>query len=387
MRVSHLVTDVLGTSPEWEFVRVATLLFATGALLRMIPVRLNGQKRRESRARYLGWAAGAAAVLVLAGTGAYAIGQSRHPGATRIAAAGWAGGGTSPSPSASPSPVARPESSVLNPDSPYLGVFEPGATTSYASVTRFAQNTGLPVGLSLYYSAWNDPFQTRFATWASGHGAMPFVQMLPNNVGLASIAAGGSDSYLRSYADAIRAYGHPVVVGFAPEMNGTWYAWGDGHTSPAVYVAAWQHFVDVFRQAGASNAIFLWTVNDIDTAQAPLSQWWPGASYVSWVGIDGYYYRPTDTFQSVFGTTLADLRTFTSKRVLISETAVGPSTSAAAQVDGLFQGARANGLLGVVWFDQAQDDGLYHQDWRLEDDPAALSAYRTAAAAAITAPG
>lgn len=304
MRVSHLVTVVLGTSAEWEFVRVATLLFAAGAILRMIPVRLNGQQRRESRPSYLAWTAGAVAVIVLAGAGTYAIRSSRHPDITRISAAGWAGGTASPSPSPSPSAVPQPRTSVLNPGTPYLGVFEPGATTSYASITRFARNTGLQVRLSLYYSAWNDPFQARFATWASGNGAMPFVQLLPNNVALASIATGGYDSYLRSYAGAVRAYGHPVVIGFAPEMNGDWYAWGAGHTSPAVYVAAWQHFVDVFRQAGASNAIFLWTVNDIDTAQAPLKQWWPGASYVSWVGIDGYYYRPTDTFQSVFGTTL-----------------------------------------------------------------------------------
>jgi Glycosyl hydrolase family 26 len=366
MRASQLVTDVLGTSAEWEFVRVATLLFAAGAIFRLIPVRRNGQKRRAGRPRYLAWASAAVAVAVFAGAGAYAVRQSRLPGVTVVSAAGWVGGSTSSAPTV--------------PDTPYLGVFEPGAIASYSSVTKFSRDTGLHVGISLYYSAWNDPFQARFAGSAASDGAMPFVQMMPLKVSLASVAAGESDSYLRSYASAVRKYRHPVVIGFAPEMNGDWYAWGDGHTSPAVYVSAWRHLVDVFRQTGASNAIFLWTVNDIETANAPLKQWWPGASYVTWVGIDGYYYRSTDTFQSVFGTTLADLRTFTSKRVLISETAVGPNSSAAAQVNGLFQGVRANHLLGVVWFDQAQDDGVYHQDWHLEDDPAALSAFRIAAA-------
>jgi hypothetical protein len=378
MTVSHLVTDVLGTSAEWKFVRVATLLFAAGAILRLIPVRLNGQKPRTRKPRYLAWAGAIVALAVLASAATQAIRQSRVPDVTPVSAAGWVGGGTA-------SPVPHPETSVLSPDTPYLGVFEPGAITSYTSVTKFSRDTGLQVGLSLYYSAWNDPFEARFADSAASAGAMPFVQMMPLKVSLASIAAGDFDSYLRSYASAVRKYRHPVVIGFAPEMNGDWYAWGDGHTSPAVYVSAWRHLVDVFRQTGASNAIFLWTVNDIDTANVPLAQWWPGASYVTWVGIDGYYYRSTDTFQSVFGTTLADLRTFTSKRVLISETAVGPNSSATAQVNGLFQGVRANHLLGVVWFDQAQDDGVYHQDWRLEDDPAALSAFRTAAA--ITRPG
>ena len=29
-----------------------------------------------------------------------------------------------------------------------------------------------------------------------------------------------------------------------------------------------------------------------------------------------------------------------------------------------------------MWFDIAQDDGIYHQDWHIEDNPAAASAFR-----------
>jgi hypothetical protein len=45
---------------------------------------------------------------------------------------------------------------------------------------------------------------------------------LVGGVTLASIAAGGSDSYLRSYADAVVALGHPVILSFGHEVNGTW---------------------------------------------------------------------------------------------------------------------------------------------------------------------
>jgi hypothetical protein len=373
MRVAHLVTRVLGTSPEWEFVRVVTLLFVAGALFRLIPVRLNGQKQLGARPGYLAWAAGAVAVVAVVGCTAVTVQQSDHP---EIASHSDAASGSA----ADRTAASAAASSVTDPDKPYVGVFEPGATTSYQAVTQFSSATGLPVRLSLYYSAWNNAFQNSFATSASGRGAMPFVQMMPMGVSMAKIASGGYDSYLRAYADAVRSYRSPVVIGFAPEMNGDWYAWGDGHTSPATYVAAWRHLVDVFRQAGANNAIFLWTVNDIDASSPSPEQWWPGASYVTWVGIDGYYYRSTDTFQSVFGTTIDAVRTFTSKRILISETAVGPNSAAVSQIDGLFQGVRQDDLLGVVWFDQAQDDGLYHQDWRLEDDQAALEAFREAAA-------
>jgi hypothetical protein len=31
-----------------------------------------------------------------------------------------------------------------------------------------------------------------------------------------------------------------------------------------------------------------------------------------------------------------------------------------------------------VWFDETQNQGIYHQDWRLEDDPTALATFRSA---------
>ena len=71
------------------------------------------------------------------------------------------------------------------------------------------------------------------------------------------------------------------------------------------------------------------------------------------------------------------MRRLTSKPVLISETAVGPKAGA-SKISGLLAGVKADHLLGLVWFDQAQHDGRYHQDWRLEDDPAALAEFRAA---------
>ena len=202
---------------------------------------------------------------------------------------------------------------------------------------------------------------------------------------LASIAAGRSDAYLRSYADAVIAFGHPVILSFAHEMNGTWYSWGDGHTSPATFVAAWRHVVQVFRAAGAANVTWLWTVNSINGASSALRQWWPGAAWVNWTGIDGYYFRPTDTFGSVFGTTIAAIRVISSAPLLIAETAVGTTTDRETQIGALFAGVRAERLAGVVWFDKAQHAGLYHQDWRLEDDADALAAFSAAVAADLGA--
>jgi hypothetical protein len=59
---------------------------------------------------------------------------------------------------------------------------------------------------------------------------------------------------------------------------------------------------------------------------------------------------------------------------------VGP-VAGPAKVADLFGGARAAGLAGVVWFDEARHAGLCHQDWRLADNPAILAAFRRAVAA------
>ena len=274
----------------------------------------------------------------------------------------------------------QPLTPVPAPASPLVGVYEPGAPGSWSPITEFTNATGVRPRIVVYYSAWNNPFSTSFAQAAWDHDAYVLVQLEPKGVTLASIAAGGSDAYLRSYADEVVAFGHPVILSFGHEMNGTWYSWGDGHTSPATFVAAWRHVVRVFRAAGAANVTWLWTVNSIAGAASSLSQWWPGAAWVDWTGIAGYYFRATDTFGSVFGSTIADIRTISSAPLLIAETAVGTTPNRESQIDALFAGVRAERLAGVVWFDEAQHAGLYHQDWRLEHDPSALAAFTAAAA-------
>ena len=274
----------------------------------------------------------------------------------------------------------QPLTPVPAPANPLVGVYEPGAPGSWSQIAEFTDATGVKPTILVYYSPWNEPFSTSFAQTAWDHDAYVLVQLQPNGVTLSSIAAGGSDTYLRSFADAVVAVGHPVILSFGHEMNGTWYSWGYGHASPAMFVAAWRHVVRLFRAAGAANVTWLWTVNSIQGASSSLSQWWPGAAWVNWTGIAGYYSRATDTFSSVFGSTIADIRTFSSAPLLISETAVGTTTDRESQIDALFAGVRAERLAGVVWFDAAQHAGLYHQDWRLEDDPYALAAFTAAVA-------
>lgn len=279
---------------------------------------------------------------------------------------------TLPSQQPSPAPVSPPTG-------PLVGVYETSAPSNWSGLWQFSSATGVTPRIALYFSGWPERFRSAFAQLAWSHGAYTFVKMQPDNVSLSSIAAGEWNSYLRFYALAVKSFPHPVLLSFGHEMNGDWYSWGVGHTPPSEFVAAWRDVVQVFRDAGARNAIWVWTVNSTNVASGSLRQWWPGAAWVNWVGVDGYYYRRTDSFGSVFGQTIAQTRGFSSAPVLIAETGVGGNPARVRQITGLFAGARAYHAVGVIWFDNGQHAGLYHQNWRLEGDAAAVAAFTVGA--------
>jgi Glycosyl hydrolase family 26 len=261
----------------------------------------------------------------------------------------------------------------------YLGVYETGSPGTYQPVTDFTKAVGRQPNLVGYYSGWGEPFQTSFAETVRQHGAVTILQWDPSLALVSVIAAGGYDGYLRSFADSVRDFGQPVVLGFGHEMNAPWYSWGYGHVPPSTFVAAWRHVVTLFRDQGADNVTWLWTLQADEKGTGPIASWWPGAQYVTWVGIDGYYYRPSDTFFSIFGMTIAQVRAFTTKPVLLSETAVGPGAGQSAKIVNLFDGMYQYDTLGLVWFDIGQDNGIYHQDWHIEDSLAAERTFRHAA--------
>jgi hypothetical protein len=262
----------------------------------------------------------------------------------------------------------------------YLGVYAAGTPRDYGPLASFTRAVGRRPNLAGYYSGWGELFAASFAQAVRARGAVTIMQWDPTYASVPEIAAGGYDGYLRGFADSVRSFGHPVVIGFGHEMNASWYSWGYRHVPAVTFVAAWRHIVSLFRRQGASNVTWLWTINQDLPATGRIASWWPGSHYVTWVGIDGYYYRPSDTFATVFGSTIAHVRAFTDKPVLLSETAVGPEAGQPAKIPGLFAGMRQYQTLGLVWFDIAQHQGIYHQDWRVEDHPSAQAAFRRAAA-------
>lgn len=260
--------------------------------------------------------------------------------------------------------------SLLEPKQ-YWGVSE----RDEATLANFIEATGLRPQIMLEYVDWLWPFYTDLNIQLHNMGIVPLIQMQPIGASLADIAAGKYDVYLKSYADSVGLYGYPVIMGFGHEMNGFWYQWGIGHTPPSTFVAAWQHIVNVFRNQGVRNVTWIWTVNGPGRV-GPIKEWWPGDSYVDWVGIDGYYYSATDTFAGQYGSAIAAVRRITDKPICLCEVGIGQIAGQAQKMLNLFEGVKNNHLLGPVWMDIDTDGGIYHQHWRLEGRPEAISAFQ-----------
>jgi hypothetical protein len=239
------------------------------------------------------------------------------------------------------------------------------------SPASWAAATGKPPALVVSYLSMGQPATpAQFMTWtvAAADGAVPLIEILPKGISLTSIAAGRHDRWFRRLGAAIR---RPVVLSFAPEADGNWYSYG---RHPRRFIAAWRHVVTVLHSRFIK---WMWQQS---ARQPHPARYWPGSRYVTWAGLDGYFYGPADTFKAIFGPAIAALRKVTTRPILISETSVGPLAGRHVRRDirSLAAAVAGGEVIGLVWFDGHQHDPPIHQDWNLESRPRALAEFRAA---------
>jgi mannan endo-1,4-beta-mannosidase len=244
------------------------------------------------------------------------------------------------------------------------------SSQSPEAAQAFSRLTGVYPRVVAYYVSFGSPLRSVAAFQQAG--VLPLVQLDPSHTSVAAIAAGQYDAYLTSIAAEVRDSRKPVALSFGHEMNGTWYSWGAGHTRPADFVAAWRRIHGIFQAAKTRNVTWVWAVDDVNPQT--IREWWPGAAYVNWVGVDGYYWTPSERFAQIEGPTIRSLRSFTQDPLILTEVAVYPNPQSAAQVRDLFRSAAAYHVEAFVWFNQDRE-----RAWSLQGDPAALAAFKAAA--------
>jgi beta-mannanase len=234
-------------------------------------------------------------------------------------------------------------------------------------------------------------FPTGFAKAANKRGAVLLISWEPWDswVGgthqlayaLRTITAGDHDALIDRWATEIARYGRPVMIRFAPEMNGDWLPWSTGSNGnrPGDYIAAWRHVRERFRQAGVKNVVWVWNPIAAYDGSTPLRGLFPGGREVDWVAVDGYNWGSVrdwgwQSYDDIFAPTLRALRALAPAHpVMIAETASAPGPRRAAWITNTLRIARAERLGAVVWFEFDKET-----DWRLAADPASAGAARAA---------
>jgi hypothetical protein len=269
--------------------------------------------------------------------------------------------------------AAAPRCGVLKVHTPLVGVAP--ATPWGADLVRFRQIIKVNPQIVASYVPFGSPFDVAKACSLTRMGALPLIQMLPRHATLTDISAGKYDNYLTAYANDIKKSGLRVAFSFAHEMNGQWYPWGFKHVTPTVFIDAWRHIHEVFQRAGATRVIWCWNPNGgilNMTQETPPRLWWPGSAYVDWVGVDAYFNRPSEDYATAIGPNIAMIRKFTSKPILIAETAIGRGPAQVTQINSLFAGIRSShGVVGFIWFNTNR-----RRVWRLNGRPAAIAAFQ-----------
>jgi beta-mannanase len=237
---------------------------------------------------------------------------------------------------------------------------------------------GRKPAVHLTYYNWSDDWMASSATaFDFSHGRIPLVNWEPFDVNFDDIISGALDSTIAARADEAAQNGQKFFLDFAAEMNEE-EGWG-GH-DPAKYIAAWRHIHDIFIAHGATNVVWAWCPNVTDSDGAPPTMaYYPGDSYVDWVGVDGYNWGTSDpdfgwqSFKDVFSDIYPQLAG-TGKPIIIGEMASDEVGGSKAQwINGIIPTLKNNfpQIKAVVWFDIDKE-----RHWQINSSPASLAAYQ-----------
>jgi hypothetical protein len=250
----------------------------------------------------------------------------------------------------------------------YVGV----AAVRASALPTFEHATGVKPTMVESYMTFGTSLDSNDISAILSNGAMPLVQLNPFDTSLAAIADGQYDAYLKALANEIQKLGHPIVLSFAAEANGTWYRWSCTHTSAAIYVAAFKHVHFIMSRYDKS-IIWMWDINILFPGSCPIAARWPGSRYVDWIGVDGYLRSPGDTFATTMAPTFTAIRNLSNMPILIAETGVPNVPAAGPWLASIFAGTKSiPGVIGLVYFNYQ----TAKYDYRLEQDPSALAIFR-----------
>jgi hypothetical protein len=293
-------------------------------------------------------------VAVVAAAAAAAL-IAVHPGIRNTSATADA---VQPPTAVTPSRTAPPPPTPV-----YFGLFQSSNDLQYS----------FPVTpkYAVQYYGWPEVFQTADVQAAWNEGTESFLELQTcgdpcddaTSTPLTDVVNGDYDSYLTTFADAINAFGHPVLLTFDHEMNGkSGYPWNVSNegastgVTPQLWIEAWDHVTSLISSIAGQYVTWVWAP-DVESYADSFAPYWPGTAdgpgeNVGIVGLDGYLGANATWADTIAGSVTAieqlsdDLYPFA-----ITETGVDPSDSNATdQITDLVTNVRSAGGF-VIYFD------------------------------------
>lgn len=271
--------------------------------------------------------------------------------------------------------------------------------------SRYSSTVGRPPAIVKVFRALDDPFDGSVRAIVDA-GATPMITVEPTWRGhprdaLARIARGEADSMLRArVSDLRRITRDSVIIEFAPEMNARFGApWqpADDSSIAVYYREAWRRTVRIAREAGLSNARWLWSPSagnpytnhpTGETHWNWMDRYYPGDDVVDYVGLhalnDPVGQRAWVPFVELVDGDAAD-RALTTlhmmhprKPIIVGKTATselpGRPGAKGAWITTAFDAlSRCAPIAAVVWFDTNEE-----RDWRINSSAQSLAAFRDA---------
>ena len=151
----------------------------------------------------------------------------------------------------------------------------------------FTSLIGTHVQILHVYSEFSSPLPMPTLDSIESYGAAPMLDWSCSDVD--DITGGKDDALITKYADGLRTFGKPLFLRWYWEMNlnDQTHKKCGGSGDPTQYIAAWRHIWTVFHDQHVTNVAFVWCPSGLSST-TPDSDYYPGDSYVDWIGVDHY---------------------------------------------------------------------------------------------------
>ncbi len=289
------------------------------------------------------------------------------------------------------------------------------AFTENDSHDSFESLAGKNIAIEMFFTGWPNntvpDFPVAKCTQIDNNGAIPHITWMPQVPGspypLNSIINGSYDSYINGYATQVKNWGKPLFIRLGHEFNGDWYTYGGANNGsgsltgfgdptkadgPERFIAAYQRVHDLFEALSVDNVVWVWCPNN---GSSPNESWnvpeayYPGDSYVDWIGFDGYNFGTTQTwsnwitFFDVFNTLYFKFKDY-GKPIMLAEFASVENGGTKSQwINEAYLTRLKFGypkIKAATWFHISKLEGGITTDWRINSSASSLAAYQNAIA-------